>query len=175
MPRGSWKKRWIKLYVTGWLHGTIRWQLSSEERGVWADFLALAGETQKDGAICDNDGRPLPLDFIASQFNIKRSLLNRFLTIAKSENMITEKNGVLYVTNYQSYQSEYERQKPYRDKARYSAKWDAMSHEDQQIALDTFGPVDTWDLYAWIAATGGLSDSDTTQIEKDTGVPLSQA
>ncbi len=118
MPRGNWRKRWIKLYVTGWLHGTIRWQLSSEERGVWADFLALAGEKQKDGAICDNDGRPLPRDFIANQLNIKLSLLNSFIAKAISENMMEEKEGVLFVSNYQSYQSEYERQKPFREKAK---------------------------------------------------------
>ena len=116
MARGNWRKRWIKLFVAGWLHGTIRWQLSSEERGVWADFLALAGEKQKEGAICDNDGRALPLDFIANQLNIKRTLLDKFIAKAIDEDMIAlDDNGVIHVIHYQEYQSEYERQKPYRE------------------------------------------------------------
>ncbi|KKN74706.1 hypothetical protein LCGC14_0387480 [marine sediment metagenome] len=115
MPRGSWKKRWIKLYVTGWLHGSIRWQFTSEERGVWADLLAWAGEIQKDGAICDNDGRPLPRDFMANALNIKQILLDRVIAKCKHEGRLEEdEDGVLTVTNYQPYQSEYERQKPYR-------------------------------------------------------------
>jgi len=143
MPRGSWKKRWIKLYVTGWLHGTIRWQLKAEERGVWADFLALAGEAQKDGAICDNDGRPLPLDFIANQLNIKRSLLDRFIAKAIDENMIRiDDTGVIHISNYMAYQSEYERQKPYRqaDTPAYS---EAEFSKDRAAIEDSLGCVIT--------------------------------
>lgn len=114
MPRGSWKKRWIKLYVTGWLHGSIRWQFTSEERGVWADLLAWAGEIQKDGAICDNDGCPLPRDFMANALNIKQILLDRVIAKCIHEGRLEDEDGVLIVTNYNSYQSEYERQKPSR-------------------------------------------------------------
>ncbi|MCK4788081.1 MAG: DnaD domain protein [Desulfobacteraceae bacterium] len=114
MIRGTWKRRWIKLCVTGWLHGSIRWQFTSEERGVWADLLAWAGEIQKSGAICDNDGRPLPRDFMANALNIKQELLGRVIAKCIHEGRLEDKEGVLFVTNYEAYQSEYERQKPYR-------------------------------------------------------------
>lgn len=114
MPRGSWKKRWIKLYVTGWLHGSIRWQFTSEERGVWADLMALAGEIQRGGEISDNDGKPLPRDYIANTLNIKQILLDRVIAKSIHEGRIVDRDSVLFLTNYESYQSEYERQKPYR-------------------------------------------------------------
>lgn len=118
MPRGSWKKRYIKLYVTGWLHGSIRWQMTSEARGVWADLIAKAGEVQQNGAICDNDGRPLPYEFLANQFNIKLSLLDRVIAMCIEEGRLDVRDGVLWVTNYEAYQSESERQKPYREAKR---------------------------------------------------------
>lgn len=131
MPRTGWKRRWIKLYVTGWLHGSIRWQFTSEERGVWADLLALSGELQQAGKLCDNDGRALPLDFIASQLNIKQSLLDRVITRCKEEGRISEEDGILILTNYETYQSEYERQKPYRERARSGANYTLeMFNED---------------------------------------------
>ena len=116
MPRGSWKKRWIKLHVTGWLHGSIRWQLTSEERGVWVDLMAWAGEIQKEGTICDNDGRALPRDFMANALNIKQILLDRVIAKCIHEGRLEDEDGVLVLTNYEVYQSEYERQKPFRQK-----------------------------------------------------------
>ena len=116
MARGAWRKRWVKLYVTGWLHGSIRWQFTSEERGVWADLIALAGEIQREGAICDNDGRPLPREYIANSFNIKQVLLDRVIAKCVHEGRIEDREGVLFLTNYKDYQSESERLKKYRQK-----------------------------------------------------------
>ncbi len=110
MPRGTWKKRWFKVYPTGWLHGSIRWQFTSEERGVWIDFLAKASEIQKEGAICDNDGRPLPVAFLAGEWNIKPTLLNRVIEMCLEEGRLELRDDVLWVANYVEYQSEYERQ-----------------------------------------------------------------
>jgi len=135
MPRGSWKKRWIKLYVTGWLHGSIRWQFTSEERGVWADLLAWAGEVQKEGLICDNDGRPLPRDFMANALNIKQILLDRVIAKSIHEGRLEDKEGVLFVTNYEGYQSEYERQKPFRQKS-LAEKAQAFSEYNRQYLKD---------------------------------------
>ena len=111
MPTKGWKRTWVKLFVTGWLHGSIRWQLEPDERSVWADLICLAGQCGHDGVICDNDGEPLPRYFIASQLNIKQTLLDR--TIAKSihDNRLEEVDGRLSIVNWTSYQSEYERQK----------------------------------------------------------------
>ena len=121
MPTKGWKRTWVKLFVTGWLHGSIRWQLEPDERSVWADLICLAGQCGHEGAICDNDGKTLPRDFISNQLNIKQTLLDR--TIAKSihDNRLEEVDGCLYIVNWSSYQSEYERQKKSRQKKELSA------------------------------------------------------
>lgn len=121
--RGATRRAWVKLFVTGWLHGSIRWQLSPEERSVWADLLCLAGECGQNGLICDNDGRPYPIEYIANSLNIPMALLGQTIAKCKKEGRIGQnQNGdAILITNWASYQSEYERQKPYRDKKKQEA------------------------------------------------------
>ncbi len=142
------RKSWVKLWVTGWLHGSIRWQMTSEERGVWADLMAIAGECGQDGAIIDRDGRPFPREFIANQLNIKQTLLDRVIAKCKHEGRIEDNAGEgIKLANWSHYQSEYDRQKPYQEKYRQFKKghidmgklYDAVQgassvHELNQIA-----------------------------------------
>ena len=114
--RSRGKRSWIKLWVTGWLHGSIRWQLEPSERSVWADLLCMAGECGREGAICDNDGRPYPRDFIANQLNIPATLLNQTVAKCKREGRIEERDDVIIIANWHNYQSEYDRVKKYRGK-----------------------------------------------------------
>ena len=114
--RGQSKMTWVKLHINGWLHGSIRWQLEPDERGVWADLIAMAGQCLLGGKICDNDERPYPRDFIAGQLNIPPELLDRTIAKCRREGRLEDRDDMLVLTNWQSYQSEYERQKPYRQK-----------------------------------------------------------
>jgi len=114
MTKG-WRRTWIKIFVTGWLHGSIRWQLEADERGVWADLIALAGECGKDGALVDNDDRPYPRSFIAGQLNIPQELLDRTVAKCRHEGRIDNRDDAIVITNWKTYQSEYQRQKPYRE------------------------------------------------------------
>lgn len=107
---------WVKIYITGWLHGSIRWQLEADERGVWADLIVWAGECLSGGKIVDNDGRPYPREFIANQLNIPQELLDRTIAKCKHEGRIDDKDDIISLTNWSTYQSEYERQKSYREK-----------------------------------------------------------
>jgi len=116
MARGSSRRAWVKLYITGWLHGSIRWQLDAEERGVWADLIALAGECGKDGRICDNDDRPYPRDYIAGQLNIKEELLGATIAKCRADARLDDRDDMIVITNWKAYQSEYDRQKQYRGK-----------------------------------------------------------
>ena len=115
MSKG-WRRTWIKIFVTGWLHGSIRWQLEADERGVWADLIALAGECGQEGAIIDNDKKPYPRSFIASQFNIPQELLDRTIAKCRADGRLDDRDDQIIITNWKAYQSEYERQKPYRKK-----------------------------------------------------------
>ena len=115
MARGATRRSWVKLFITGWLHGSIRWQLEADERSVWADLICLAGECGQCGLIADNDGRPLPWSFIANRLNIPQELLERTIAKCKHEGRLENcDDDTIRITNWSAYQSEYERQKPYR-------------------------------------------------------------
>ena len=96
--------------ITGWLHGSIRYQLEPDERGVWVDLIAMAGQCLTGGRICDNSGVAFPRQYIANQLNIPLELLERTIDKCKKEGRIHESEGVLSITNWSVYQSEYERQ-----------------------------------------------------------------
>ena len=113
--RGGYSKTYVKISVTGWLHGSIRYQLEPDERSVWADFLAWAGQCRLDGLIADNDGRPFPMSFVANQLNIPLELLDRTIKKCVLEGRVELKDDTIVVVNFKQYQDEYSRQKPYRE------------------------------------------------------------
>ena len=116
--RGQTARRWVKLHVNGFLMGSVRWQLTPAERSVWIDLICLAGLGGTPGVIADNDNRPYPHSFIANRLNVPRSLLNSTLKKCKDEGRIIENGEGIHITHWTEYQSEYERQKPSRDKKR---------------------------------------------------------
>uniref|UniRef100_A0A6H2A1V3 Uncharacterized protein n=1 Tax=viral metagenome TaxID=1070528 RepID=A0A6H2A1V3_9ZZZZ len=126
--------------------------MTSEERGVWVDIIALAGEIGQDGKICDNDGRPLPRDFIANQLNIKQILLDRVIAKCGHEGRIsgTDPGETLQLANWSRYQSEYDRQKKYRqDKpespAPRSAPAPKPEPEDRFFHAPAFDTLSRWE------------------------------
>jgi len=116
MPRAGWRRTWIKLYPIDCLQGSIRWQLESDERGVWYDLLNFAAICTNPGVISDKDDRPYPHAFIANRLNVTTELLERTLTKCIEEGRIKENNNGLHIANWAAYQSEYQRQKKYRMK-----------------------------------------------------------
>ena len=116
--RGSSRRAWVKFFITGWLHGSIRCQLDSAERGVWAALICLAGECSRDGEISDNDGGAFPREYIANQLNIPQELLDSTIAKCRHDGRIDDRDDVIIITNWKAYQSEYDRQKPYRQKGK---------------------------------------------------------
>jgi hypothetical protein len=116
MSRASWKRRWIKLYPADCLYGSIRYQLESDERGVWYDLLNFSALCSEPGTISDKDSRPYPHEFIANRLNVTLELLEVTLKKCKDEGRIKEDGKGIHITNWKDYQSEYQRQKPYREK-----------------------------------------------------------
>jgi len=112
--RGGYRRTWIKLYPIDCLEGSIRYQLEADERGVWYDLLNLSAICSTPGIIADKDNRPYPHSFIANRLNISQDLLETTLRKCIEEGRITENETGIYITNWSAYQSEYERQKPYR-------------------------------------------------------------
>jgi len=114
--RGTTKRRWFKIYSQPWLNGSIRYQLEPDERSVWADLLAWANVCSPPGTIADNDNRAFPHDFIANRLNIPLELLESTIEKSVEEGRIVVKEGVITITNWTPYQSEYDRVKKYRGK-----------------------------------------------------------
>lgn len=116
-------RAWIKINCSRWFDGTIRKE-PIEVRAIWADLLVLAGRTGQDGVI-----RLPGLDIgytddqISAIFNVpictwrkaKEQLSNH--PGGKQENRIRVTDGnVIEIIHWNAYQSEYSRQKSYRQK-----------------------------------------------------------
>lgn len=103
--------KWFKIYGERWFMGSTRWELSPEQRSIWVDLLARASINQVPGRI-----EYFSLEQLSDQFQVNLALLEETLKRCKEVNKIKyypEKNLILII-NWKKYQSEYERQKSYR-------------------------------------------------------------
>jgi len=111
-------RKWIKLWCKQWTEGSIR-EEEPAVRGVWADLLALAGSGQygSSGEIKLQNGIGLTDKQLCEILNIKPSLLRRAKKrfIDSQRINISPKNAIT-ISNWFNYQSEYDRQKPYRER-----------------------------------------------------------
>lgn len=109
-----WKRTWVKLWVNECLTGTIRFELTPEERSVWYDLIILAGQCRQPGILASNEKFPFPHQYIAGVLNIPIELLEQSLEkFKKADRIIEDENGIR-ILNWEKYQSEYQRQKKYR-------------------------------------------------------------
>ena len=117
------KRRWFKLHANECLNGSIRWQLTAEERGVWYDLLVFSAVCSNTGMISDRDGNPFPLSFIANRLNISQELLETTISKCRDEGRLTVTDGVIQISNWNKYQSEYDRVKDYQQAYRERKKY----------------------------------------------------
>ncbi len=128
------RRSWIKLWVNEHLRGTTRFLLTIEERAVWVDLLALAGDSRFPGIIASGEEQEeylgYPLSWICGVLNISLKLLQKCLEIFKEKEQINytvkQNDGINYyvitITNWNRYQSEYQRLKIYLDKKQSEAQ-----------------------------------------------------
>lgn len=120
------RRSWIKLWVSEWLDGTVRWQLTQQQRAMWTDLLALAGYSRFPGYVTpgtDGDGLiGYPMQHLASVFRCSMAEASETLQVLENQGRITiDKNGVIKIVNWDKYQSEYQ-QKRQRTHYNKSAK-----------------------------------------------------
>src|ERR1700678_2310330 len=131
-------RKWVKLWVNEWLDGTTRFEMSDAQRAFWTDLLAMAGRSRFPGIICaaQIDGK-----FVGYPLNKFQALMSDPIDVEatfalfeknrKIEVEITQESGPrLYkisLLNWERYQSEYQRQKPYRQKLQ---KGDSNSYKE---------------------------------------------
>jgi len=110
------RRSWIKLWINESLKGSIRFDLTPAERGVWYDLLLFAGDCREPGTISANSNTPYPHEYIANTLNIPLELLESTIKKCIETRRLEENSAGIHIVNWASYQSEYERQKPYREK-----------------------------------------------------------
>lgn len=115
---------WIKLWVKECLTGTIREGLTLEQRGIWYDFVILAGNSRFPGVICANENVPLSLKRIGEILNIPQRMIQPCIKIFQEGGRIKiDENGCIHIVNWGKYQySDYDRQKKSREKRKQEEK-----------------------------------------------------
>ena len=104
--------KWFKLYSEKWLIGSTRWELTLEERAIWTDFLALASLNAPPGQFSYHSLKQLSDQLKASTKKIEKAM-KKFVEFKKIEADFAANSVV--IANWKKYQSEYSRQKPYRN------------------------------------------------------------
>ena len=111
-------RSWFKVHAKPWLKGSIRDE-KPEVRSVWIDLLAMAaaGDYGDSGEIKYNDDIGLTDKQIAIALRISPRLWRMAKTRLLETNRIEiAENGAILITNWKKYQSEYNRQKPWRER-----------------------------------------------------------
>ena len=109
---GTWS--WFKIDTDGWLQGSIRIDLTPEQRGIWIDLLALASNTRlRDGTLRFAPDKPMPRDWIANNLRIPLESLNSTITACQLDKNKEDgrsrievwDDGTIEITNFARYQA----------------------------------------------------------------------
>lgn len=110
-------RTWIKVYCDKWLEGTLR-EENPDIRSVWIDLLTLAGAGRygDSGEIKVSNQIGLTDRQISEILHISLRLWKRAkLRFCQTDRIEVSKTGAILIRNWSKYQSEYDRQKPYRE------------------------------------------------------------
>lgn len=108
------KYTWFKVDTMGWLKGSIRDDLTPEQRSVWIDLIALASDCrERNGRLQFAPGKPMPHKYIADILRISEELLDTTLLACQCDkNKIDGKgrieilpDGTIELTNFGFYQA----------------------------------------------------------------------
>ena len=117
-------RTWVKLYCHKWLEGTIR-EETPAVRGIFVDLLALAGDGLygDSGEIGLQGGVGLSTNQLKSILHLThQQWVGARDRLLKTDRILINSRGVISITNWGRYQSEYERQKPFRSNSKLQAE-----------------------------------------------------
>ena len=109
--------KWIRLWPDHILNGSTLDELDPGQRGVWFTLLVLAGYSPVPGTICLARGVAYTHEQMAAVLKINEDYLIstiQYLAHKEIEKIIINPDKTISIKNWNRYQSEYERQKPYR-------------------------------------------------------------
>lgn len=110
-----------KIYRKSWcydnLFGSLRHELNAAQRGTWNDFLDMAKISRvKPGLIAASEGIAYRHEWLAAFLNIPLQDLEDTIAILIKTKRIKDNSNGIEIINWYKYQTEYDRQKPYRQK-----------------------------------------------------------
>jgi hypothetical protein len=119
------RRTWVKLWINDWLEGTTRYQMTDAQRAFWIDLLAMAGRSRFGGIVCSGkDGNQLigyPLSKFQGLLAEPIDIEETFALFQHTGKITIQTSGegarklyVLFISNWERYQSEYDRTKKYR-------------------------------------------------------------
>lgn len=114
----NWRHRWYKVFPMEDLFGAIRYRLTPAERGVLYDLRSQAGISVVPGTVCESASRTYPHAYLANLLNVQTALLETALKKSTDLGLCTEDARGIHFPEWESRQSEYDRQKPYREAKR---------------------------------------------------------
>jgi len=110
------RRNWIKLYVDQVLRGTCFKELIPDERFIWFGFLLLAGDNAMEGKICVTEEMGFSNKQLASLLKCKTELITRSIKkMVRYEKIKICESNIIQILNWKKYQSEYQRQRDYRE------------------------------------------------------------
>jgi hypothetical protein len=150
---------WFKVWTNEWLDGTTRFQMTGAQRAFWMDLIAQAARSRYPGVICSGRdgenfvGYPLTT-FSALDPGGELDILATFELFVSTGKIVlevtAEKPVKLYkvtIINWGKYQSEYLRQKSYRQKnkqvtARVTPKVTSLDTKRLPVEVEVEGEVE---------------------------------
>jgi hypothetical protein len=125
------RRTWLKLWTESWLRGTLR-EETAAVRGIFADVLALAGDSAYGdyGIIKLAKSAGLTDMQIAEILNIEpKEWLHAKKRLEETNRISIDRNNCISIINWKKYQSEYQRQKQYRQNIpKYRPKEERVTH-----------------------------------------------
>ncbi|RXG62812.1 hypothetical protein ES695_20280 [Candidatus Atribacteria bacterium 1244-E10-H5-B2] len=127
------RRNWIKIYPEGFLRRTLFKELIPAERWVWIGFLCLAGDSAIDGKICLTEDMGYTDEQIAKLLDTDINLLRMSKKkMIKFEKISVDKNNVIQILNWNIYQSEYRRQRDYREEYKKRLQREVTTGSDNE-------------------------------------------
>ena len=108
-----------RIYRKSWpydnLFGSMRHELSSAQRGIWNDLLDMAKISRvRPGLIAAGSGISYNHTWLAAFLNVSLDEFEETVDLLKKTERINENGNGIEIINWKKYQTEYDRQKPYR-------------------------------------------------------------
>lgn len=112
------RRKWIKLWCYDWLEGTLRDELEPDERSVWADLLAMAGDSPYPGTICVCPEIGYTPEQLCKKLKISENLYQKSIQkMSISYNgdepkiSVNSETNVITINKFRNYQSDWDLRK----------------------------------------------------------------